>query len=129
MRKGSTIIEALLLIFIYSMVVITLFGLMQQYQVRKPDYNEIQDLISIHQLETLFLIASITEVNSYEIEFLIGEDTFYLEEVNNRIIISPGTQILFMNVEYVHFEQIEDKIMLLFDRDDKEFSYEVRLFR
>jgi hypothetical protein len=78
MTKGSTLVEALLLIFVYNMAIVTLFGLLQQYQLRKPSIYEIQDMISIHQLETLFLIATITEVNFYEIELMIGEDYFLL---------------------------------------------------
>jgi len=129
MSKGSTLVEALLLILVYNMAVVTLVSLLQQYQLRKPDIYEIQDLISVHQLETLFLIATITEVELFEIELMLGEDTFYLEEVNNKIILSPGTQIFFLELEDAYFEKEEDKILIFFQRKNKEFSYEVRLFR
>jgi len=129
MSKGSTLVEALLLILVYNMAVVMLVSLLQQYQLRKPDIYEIQDLISVHQLETLFLIATITEVELFEIELMLGEDTFYLEEVNNKIILSPGTQIFFLELEDAYFEKEEDKILIFFQRKNKEFSYEVRLFR
>ena len=129
MRKGSTLIEALLLIFVYNMAVVTLVGLMQQYYMREPDLYEIQDLLSVHQLETLFLTAILKEVNSFEVELVIGKELFYLEEVNNKIILSPGTQIYFLDLEHSSFEKEGDKLLINFERNNKEKKYEIRLFR
>ena len=111
------------------MAIITLLGLMQQYRIRKPDFYEMQDLLSVHQLETLFLTAIIQEVNLNEVELVIGEELFYLEEVNNKIILSPGTQIYFLDLESSCFEIEGNRLLIYFERKGKEKKYEIRLFQ
>ena len=125
--KGSILLEALLLLIISNLSVTVISQLMRQYYFLQVDIYQTQDLITVFQLESLFMTSTIVEVDDDSIELLIGEETFYIEQVNANIILTPGTQILFLDVEETYFLKEETHIKINFMRKNKEKEYYVEI--
>ena len=127
--RGSALAEVLILLIICNFSIYTLTGILKNYQRLKQDNYRMQDLISIYQLESLLLIAENLEIQDDYMEFIIGEEYFSIELINNKIILSPGTQILFYDVTTCHFEMLNNTLLVYLLRNEKETNYYVKLFK
>ena len=73
--------------------------------------NELaQDSIAASQLRTLLILAEDIVVEDDSLSYRLDDQEFEIYLVNRRLIITPGTQILFENIDDAAFEETEDKI-------------------
>lgn len=86
------------------------------------DYSEINDEIAMYQLRELLLIAYDIEIYDDEINFTYQDKTFRLSLINNRLILTPGTQIYLDEVDNLYFMQSDGLIYVNYEKDDRQYQ-------
>ena len=86
------------------------------------DYSEINDEIAMYQLRELLLIAYDIEIYDDEINFTYQDKTFRLSLINNRLILTPGTQIYLDEVGDLYFTQSDGLIYVNYEKDDRQYQ-------
>lgn len=86
------------------------------------DYSEINDEIAMYQLRELLLIAYDIEIDDDEINFTYQDKTFRLSLINNRLILTPGTQIFLDEVDDLYFTQSDGLIYVNYEKDDRKYQ-------
>ncbi len=79
-----------------------------------------QDLISSLQIHQILNLATNIEVTNDEINFDYLDENRYLQLVNNKIILKPGTVIYFLKVIDIVFFLEDEKIYLKITRKSGE---------
>lgn len=83
--------------------------------------EEVQDEIASLQLRRLFLCAYEVEVSPDAVTFVYDDRQMQLHKVNRHIIISPGTQIFYADVDACEFIVDGDLLYVEFERDAKQY--------
>lgn len=87
-------------------------------------FNEtVQDQTAALQLQRILLLASNIETDGNTVSFTYSRKPMELREVNGRMIISPGTQIFFSDIQETHFFTEENLLLTSFQRGAKEYEY------
>ena len=110
----------LLLALIVTMTILPLSAMSLRYAADMTfDYNEINDEIALYQLREILLIAYDMEVGSNQLFFNYQNHDFRLSEVNNMLLLQPGTQIFLNDIDSLYFYEKNDSIHLCYQRQDK----------
>lgn len=83
--------------------------------------ENVQDMIASYQLRRILLLAYDKEANGQMLSFTYQNKDMTLSQVNENIIIQPGTQIMYANVENTRICQIGNVIYLSYERYGKEY--------
>ncbi len=83
--------------------------------------EEVQDEIASLQLRRLFLCAYEIEVSPDAVSFVLDARQMQLLKVNRHIIISPGTQIFYADVDTCEFIVDAGLVYVEFERDAKQY--------
>lgn len=111
-KKGFTLLEMLCSLFCFTLILQLLyFSYVKLYKV-KDFSTDIQDIISVNQLIHIFNLSEILTYSESVIHFYYLNEIRMLSLINNKIILSPGTIIYFLNVDSIKFE-IEDSLIYL----------------
>jgi len=70
----------------------------------------IQNEIATLQIRRILLLAEEISVSPQQISYTLDEKSWEIKYLNNHIVLSPGSQIIYENVEDVSF-YIEDKMI------------------
>lgn len=84
--------------------------------------QDIQDLIASYQLRRILLISYDKSIEDNVLYFNYQSKQMKLREVNNNLIIQPGTQIMYVNIENASFYESGNVIYLYYERNGN--SYE-----
>lgn len=84
--------------------------------------ENVQDLIASYQLKRILLLAYDKDIIENRLIFTYQNREMYLLEVNENIIIQPGTQIMYANVENTKIYQRNNVIYLSYERYDKQYE-------
>ncbi len=68
-----------------------------------PDYNLVNNEIALMDLRRILLIAYDLQISDYQIDFIYHNDNYRLYYVNDKLILSPGTQIYLNDIKEANF--------------------------
>lgn len=122
MKKGFSLVEVLIAL-VLSFFIIEL--LVSSFTYIKTNSNDDinQDLLSAFMLYEIFNVSVDIIVLDDSISFKYLEDQRELLLINNRLIIRPGTQIYFNNINEYEFFVKENYIYLKLKRNKKTYTY------
>lgn len=69
----------------------------------KMDYNLVNNEIAMMDLRRILLIAYELDISEYELNFIYHNTSYSLRFVNDKLILSPGTQIYLNNIKEASF--------------------------
>ena len=82
-----------------------------------------QDAIAIVQLRKIFTLGNDFIVHPKEIEFNYHQEDVFLKLINKNIVLKPGTQFFFMDLDDVTFFEDSGCIWMNYARKTKENTY------
>jgi len=85
-------------------------------------YKEINDELALFQLRETMLIAYDLQYSFDQLDFIYANKEFRLSQVNNRLILQPGTQIFLDDIDEVYFEKRNGCIYVHYQRDNKQYE-------
>ncbi len=118
-KKGYTLKEMVLAINICLIMLPILLISMIKLNDLKYYYDDISGNISIMQLRKILLISYDIEVSNDNLHFSYQNKECDLYLTNNHLIMSPGTQVIYENIDDVRFYINNSSIYLEIERDNK----------
>lgn len=89
----------------------------------KQNYNLINSEIALMDLRRIMLISYDMEINENQLDFIYHNEEYHLVYINDKLILTPGTQIILNNIKEVSFYEKNDSIYLKYiDEDNKEYE-------
>ena len=85
----------------------------------------LQDQIAADQLRRIFLMAYDTEVSGSAVTFTYQNRECSLVQINDHVIMKPGTQIFFSDIESSSFYISEGVLMVEITRNGKSHVYSI----
>ena len=113
---GRTLIALLITLTILPLL-ISIFSFVGNI---KLNYNLLNNELALIDLWRKLLIAYDLNVNDNSLEFKNNGETNYLYYVNDKLILSPGTQIYLNDVKDVYFNKENGVIYLNYITNDNE---------
>lgn len=121
-HRGTILVDFLLTLLIsVSLLPIVLCcisvlskGLIRNYQL--------QDMIATNQLRRILAISYNLNIEEHTLYFQYQKKEMHLEMVNDNIIIQPGTQIIYTNVDSCDFVLEDDVISICYERNGKKYE-------
>ncbi|MDI9517781.1 MAG: hypothetical protein WBH68_02960 [Erysipelotrichaceae bacterium] len=107
------------IIFFMIIIVLNAFKVISKYKI---DNYEIQDEISTIQIMRLLTISNNIDVSSNRISFDLDNKTWNIELINNNVILQPGTQFIFIDVDNAWFNKENRFIYINFIRKNIEYK-------
>lgn len=86
------------------------------------DYTEISDELCLSQLREILLISYDLEYSYDSLNFIYQNKEFRLSEVNEKLILQPGTQIYLTNYDDMHFERKDGCIYVCYSRKGQDYE-------
>lgn len=86
------------------------------------DYNEINDEIALMQLRELMLISYDVYINNDSVDFIYKNKQFKLSNVNDKLILQPGTQIFLNDIDDLYFDERNSCIYVCYKRKNKNYE-------
>ena len=105
---GRTLIALLITLTILPLA-ISIFSFVANI---KPNYNLLNNELALIDLRRRLLIAYDLNIEENRLEFINNGETNYLYYVNDKLILSPGTQIYLNDVKDVYFSKENGVIYL-----------------
>lgn len=121
-NRGSVLAEYLLtLIIVLSLIPITLMSL--SILSKTLDSNElIQDTIATYQLRRTLALSYDAYIEDDVLYFNYQNEERKLSLVNHKLIIQPGTQIIYINIDEANFVQDSNSIILYYTRGNHTYE-------
>ena len=85
-------------------------------------YTEVFDELSLMQLRQSMLISYDLDFSPNELSFVLHNKDFNLSQVNDKLILQPGTQIFLSDVDELHFERKNGVIYVSYEKDNKRYE-------
>ncbi|MBR3265129.1 MAG: hypothetical protein IKI61_04095 [Erysipelotrichaceae bacterium] len=86
------------------------------------EYSEVSDELCINQLREIMLISYDLDYAYDRLSFIYQNKEFTLSEVNEKLILQPGTQIYLTNFDEVHFERKDGCIYVCYSRKGQHYE-------
>lgn len=110
-QRGSLTIEAFVALFVYMIITSLLLAMLKSlHRWRSTDWYYFD--IACMQLQELIAICEITEISSNELALLCNREEFEIREHNNRLVKSPGYQIMLTDVQDIEFSLDDETIWM-----------------
>ena len=122
MKKGFSLVEVLIALVLSFFIIELLVSSFTYIETNSNDDIN-QDLLSAFMLYEIFNVSVDIIVLDDSISFKYLEDQRELLLINNRLIIRPGTQIYFNNINEFEFFVKENYIYLKLKRNKKTYTY------
>lgn len=82
-------------------------------------YEDVNDEIALSQLRENLLFIYDLNYSENELSFRYKGDEFYLSQINDKLILHPGSQIYLMSVDDLYFEDVDGYIYVNYERNNK----------
>lgn len=82
--------------------------------------EQVQDETALSQLRNIMLLAYDVECGGSSVSFTYQKREMILRQVNDHLIIQPGTQIFLSAVDDVYFTEREGLIFIVYERNGRE---------
>lgn len=69
----------------------------------KMDYDLVNSEMSLMDLRRILLIAYDLEISEYELNFVYHDTNYVLRFINDKLVLSPGTQIYLNDIKEASF--------------------------
>ena len=87
------------------------------------DYNLVNNEIALMDLRRILLIAYDLEISDYQLDFIYHNDNYTLRYINDKLILSPGTQIFLNDIKEANFYGKNGCLYLRYvTNDNKEYE-------
>ena len=86
------------------------------------EYSEISDELCLNQLREILLISYDLDCSYDCLRFIYQNKDFTVSEVNEKLILQPGTQIYLTNYDEVHFERKDGCIYVCYSRRNQNYE-------
>lgn len=86
------------------------------------NYYEINDEICLSQLREIFLIAYNIKISDKEISFLYKDNEYVLSEINNKLVLHPGTQIFISDIDDLYFFERNNCVYVSYERNGEKYE-------
>lgn len=86
------------------------------------DYDAINDDVAINQLRRILLISYDVNASADGMRFVYHNKEFYLNFVNNRLILQPGTQIFLNRIDEGTITTLNNCYVVKYKRKGKEYE-------
>lgn len=119
-KRGFMLTEMLIALLIATIILpisITCIGLCKEglsFETEK------QDSIALLQLRRILSLSDHIKVNTNELTFTYHQDEMTLCKINGNILMKPGTQFYFMNVDEIEFFENDGCIYTTYVREENE---------
>ena len=121
-RRGSILSEYLLVLFIFVLI-IHIYNSCLILIDKSLNYDSyIDDEVAIIQLRKTLLLSYDIENNGASLNYEYQHRNFTLSEVNNNLIIQPGTQIIIFGINYLSFYNSGNNIYIYYEKDGESFK-------
>ncbi len=117
MNKGFVLIDYLLLIFILMIsltMMMNIFMIMDNYSFLN---QKVQDEIMLYQLRKIMVTSNEFEINNSMLAFDFDNKRWELYHTNNKVILAPGVQVVFDDIDEVYFKHENNLIYICFKRN------------
>ena len=120
--NGTVLVDFLLSLFItVSLIPIILTCLVVLSKGLVKD-ESLQDSIATYQLRRILALSYDPYIEDDTLYFQYRKKEMKLSYVNENIIIQPGTQIIYTNVDSCSFVEENDVISIVYQRNGKEYE-------
>ena len=116
---GSILIDYLFTMLIIGMmlpIVVSSLSLLMQCLKQPPI---VQDMIASYQMRRILALSYDPFIEDNTLYFTYRTTQMRLSKVNKNIIIQPGTQIMYTNVDACTFYEDEHGIWIIYERDNE----------
>ena len=103
--KGSLLINALLALFVSSMAYMLLANNMHVLANSTVAPWQLQNAIDIALLQQRLVYASDISVEYDRIQFTRDDKTWELKQIDDHLVLTPGSQYFASHIDTVHFAQ------------------------
>ena len=83
-------------------------------------YEEVDDELVLYQLQKILALAYNLEINEKEIFFRYKGNDYHLYGNNKHLVLSPGSQIFFEEIDDYYFKAVDGVLKVVISRKDKE---------
>lgn len=121
-NRGSVLAEYLLtLLIVLSLIPITLMSLSIISTTLKHD-ETIQDTIANYQLRRMLALSYDAYLEDDTLYFTSQNEERRLSLKNNKLIIQPGTQIVYVDIDDAYFIEEGNTFYLTYTRGDRTYE-------
>jgi hypothetical protein len=122
LQSGFALVEAVLTLLIASaMIPITILCMRPIGGMLAFD-EELQDAIALAQLRRIFLLSYDIQSSANEIQFTYQQKEWNLTFKNDRLILSPGTQIFLSKLDDCFFLEKDQCLYVSYTRGAEQYE-------
>ncbi len=120
-RDGTVLVDFLMTLLITVLLIpIVVFCLSVLSKCLVVD-GSLQDMVATYQLRRILALSYDPYLEEDTLYFRYRKKDMRLSLVNDHIIIQPGTQIIYNNVDTCSFYEENDVIYIVYEREGKEY--------
>ena len=121
-RRGSILTEFLIVLMIMVATLPLTVQLIQVTSNVNHHQTEIQDMISSYQLRRILLLSYDIEGSNEALTFEYNNEQFVLNVVNNKLLLQPGTQIYYPDIDDGYFVKEGNVWCFVYHRGQEEYE-------
>ena len=121
-RRGSILTEFLIVLMIMVATLPLTVQLIQVTSNVNHHQTEIQDMISSYQLRRILLLSYDIEGSNEALTFEYNNEQFVLNVVNNKLLLQPGTQIYYPDIDDGYFVKEGNVWCFVYQRGHEEYE-------
>lgn len=121
-QRGSVLVEYLLTLMIILMLMPITIMSISVISKGLEEQEEIQDSIATYQLRRMLLISYDKYIEDGCLYFDYQNETRKLSLVNGNLIIQPGTQFVYTDIDEASFYMIDNAIFLSYVRGSETYE-------
>ena len=116
-RRGSLTAEAILALFAAALVLPSAVSLCASLTSMAEFDEQLQDELALQQLQRILMISYDIEAADRELRFTYQGQDRRLLQVNDHVIIQPGTLIIFADTDDAFFKEEDGMFRIVYSRD------------
>lgn len=120
-RRGSVLTGTLIAFLIAMMMVPLCMACIAPLRSVFEFETEVQDEIAAMQLRRVMFLAYDIEADSSSLYFTAQNRPMELTRTNRHVILKPGTQIYFPDVDECSFAEADGLVWIIYERNSKEY--------
>ena len=119
--RGFITLRAILALFIVILIIPISTRTFITVSKLNYDHDEVSNEIGLLQLRRILLISY--DLNNYgnSLEFIYEGNNYHLEEINNRLVLSPGYQMFLNDVSDINFYEEGSAVYLEYTFGNKTY--------
>ena len=118
-KRGSILVEYLITLYIF-LLLIEVFNSCLVIAERSLKHNSLlNEEVSLIQLRRTLLLSYDIENKGNSLEYEYQDRRFILNEINNNLIVQPGTQIVIMDINNLYFYEVNNNIYISYMKNEE----------